>query len=65
MAKKAEPAEKKIYIRVGLSEEEFAALREYSTKQVRHPTDQAALLLRKALIEVRAIVIPDKKTGRD
>lgn len=65
VAKKAQVPSRKIRLQVSLTEEEFTALREYSEAQTRHPSDQAALLLRKALIEVRAIKIPEHRTGRD
>jgi hypothetical protein len=64
-AGKAHTPERKFRLQVGLTKEEHEALKEYSEKQTRHPRDQAALLLRKALIDVGALKLPEKRTGRD
>lgn len=48
-----------------MTEEEIEALREYSKQQIRDARDQAYLLLRKALIDVGALKLPEHRTGRD
>lgn len=65
MAEKATKGNRVHTISVSLTKEEYDALLEYADKQIRHHTDQASMLLRKALIDCGALKLPEHRTGRD